>query len=105
MGVRSRISRVRRNYSVQSPNDLWHIDGYHKLIPWHIAIHGGIDGYSSMIMFLQASRHNVACILNRGNRIPSRVRMDKGGENVLEAQQSKELDEVVQLSEEAFTIR
>ena len=31
VGVESRVRRVlhRRTYSVPSPNDLWHIDGYH----------------------------------------------------------------------------
>ena len=23
------------------PNSLWHIDGNHKLIKWHLVIHGG----------------------------------------------------------------
>ena len=30
----------RRVYAVPSPNALWHIDGYHKLIRWKIVIHG-----------------------------------------------------------------
>ena len=30
----------RRVYAVHSPNALWHIDGYHKLIRWKIVIHG-----------------------------------------------------------------
>ena len=95
MGVESRIRHVlhRRPYSVPSPNDLWHIDGYHKLIRWRIVIHGGIDGYSRMIMFLQAATNNRAdtmlCAFRKGVTefgLPSRVRMDKGGENVLVAQ-------------------
>ena len=54
-GIEGRIRRVlhRREYSVESPNALWHIDGYHKLIRWKIVIHGGIDGYSRLVTYLQ----------------------------------------------------
>ena len=50
-GVEAHVRNVLhcRKYSVPSPNDLWHIDGYHRLIHWHIVIHGCIDGYSRMI--------------------------------------------------------
>ena len=46
--VQLRLRRVlhRCEYQVPSPNSLWHVDGYHKLIRWKIVIHGGIDGYS-----------------------------------------------------------
>lgn len=30
----------RRQYSVASPNALWHIDGHHKLVRWCIVTHG-----------------------------------------------------------------
>jgi hypothetical protein len=44
---------VRRKYSVPCPNALRHIDGDHKLIePYRIVIHGGIDGYSRVIVYL-----------------------------------------------------
>ena len=45
-GVQSRARRAlhRRTYSVCAPNELWHLDGYHKLIRWRVVIHGGIDG-------------------------------------------------------------
>ena len=47
-GVQMRLIRClrRREYNVEAPNALWHVDGYHKLIRWKIVIHGGIDGYS-----------------------------------------------------------
>ena len=59
-GVDSRMRRVlrRRTYHVESPNSLWHIDGYHKLIRWGLVIHGGIDGYSRLITFLRVSNNN-----------------------------------------------
>ena len=79
----------RRVYSVPSTNYLWHIDGLHCLIRWKIVIHGGIDGYSRRIVYLHASSNNRADTVFRLFRAavadcgwPSRVRSDKGGENV-----------------------
>nr|XP_055037085.1 uncharacterized protein LOC129424440 [Misgurnus anguillicaudatus] len=78
----------RRVYKVAGPNALWHLDGNHKLIRWRIVIHGGIDGYSRLVVFLKASDNNrsntvfesfVDAIGKHG--IPSRVRCDNGGEN------------------------
>ena len=61
-GIRSHCRNVlhRWQYSVPSPNTLWHIDGHHKLIWWHLVIHGGIDGFSQLIMFLKVSPNNKA---------------------------------------------
>ncbi|XP_055958592.1 uncharacterized protein LOC130013971 [Patella vulgata] len=79
----------RRRYSVRAPNSLWHIDGYHKLISWHLVVHGGIDGYSRLPTYLKISNNNRAetvmqafneAVQNYG--LPWRVRSDKGGENV-----------------------
>ena len=67
-----------------------HIRGNQKLItPYHIAIHGGIDGYSRLIVYLQASNNNKAALFFDCSRmlllanynIPSRVRSDYGMEN------------------------
>ena len=93
-GIQLRIRRVlrRRAYQVDCPNALWHLDSYHKLIRWRIVVHGGIDGYSRLITFLQASPSNEAesvlsAFLNAVDEfgLPSRVRTDKGGENILVA--------------------
>ena len=61
-GIESRILGVvhRRQYCVESPNALWHVYGYHKLIRWRIIVHGGIDGYSCLVTYLKASNNNRA---------------------------------------------
>ncbi|CAL8239656.1 unnamed protein product [Gadus morhua 'NCC'] len=57
--VRSSLQRPeRRTYQVQGPNSSWHIDGIHKLIRWRMVIHGGIDGYSRLVVFLRDSSNN-----------------------------------------------
>jgi hypothetical protein len=80
---------TRRKYYVKYPNSLWHLDGYHKLIRWKLVIHGGIDGYSRLITFLKVSSNNRSCtVLNaflgavQEFGLPSRIRTDRGGENV-----------------------
>lgn len=79
----------RRNYSVPGPNYLWHIDGNHKIIRYRMVIHGGIDGFSRLVTYLKCSNNNMAATVfeafqeaTRMYGIPSRVRSDKGGENV-----------------------
>ena len=47
-------------YSVPSPNALWHIDGCHKLIRWWFVVHGGVDGYSRLPVYLKVSPNNRA---------------------------------------------
>lgn len=86
---RSSSTIARRVYEVPCSNALWHIDGLHCLVRWRIVIHGCIDGYSRKIMYLQASNNNRAKTVldlfleaTKENGWPSRVRSDKGGENV-----------------------
>ena len=93
-GVHSQMKRVlkRRVYQVECPNALWYLDGYHKLSRWRVVTHGGVDGYSRLITYLSASSNNEAesvlsafCKAIEDFGLPSRVRTDKGGENVLVA--------------------
>ncbi|CAH3168206.1 unnamed protein product [Porites evermanni] len=83
-------SRVK--YNVPGPNSLWHLDGNHKPMRWRLVIHGGIDGYSRLAVYLKCSDNNRAETV--GNSFlaaaeeycwPSRVRTDKGGENAVVA--------------------
>ena len=89
--VRIRWAAVicRRSYSVPGPNSLWHLDGHHSLVNWGFVIHGGIDGFSRLIVFLKCSTNNKSdtvrdLFLSATEQYhwPSRVRTDLGGENV-----------------------
>ncbi len=89
---RSRKKIKRAVYHSDGPHHVWHIDGNHKLIKWGIVIHGGIDGCSRSIIFLQASDNNLSttvfdAFMGGVSRfqLPKRVRGDGGGENVLVA--------------------
>jgi len=53
--MRLRTCLHHRQYSVPDPNYLWHIDGYHKLIRWRLVIHGGIDGYGRIPVYLNVA--------------------------------------------------
>ena len=87
--LRRRQLIYRRHYQVRAPNSLWHVDGNHKLIRWRFVVHGAIDGYSRLITFLHCSTNNEAATVlqyftSAIERFgcPSRVRTDKGLENV-----------------------
>lgn len=76
-------------YSVKGPLSLIHIDGCHKLIDWKIVIHGGIDGYSRFITFMDVRTNNRADSMFKSfldsvqrHGLPSRVRGDFKVENV-----------------------
>lgn len=91
LGVIARRCRCmhRRTYNVIRPLALWHLDGNHKLIKWRFVIHGCVDGYTRIPVFLACSVNNKAeTVLELFLRavekwgLPSRIRCDKGGENV-----------------------
>ena len=64
-------------------------DGNHKLVRWRLVVHGGIDGFSRLVTYLHCSNNNRSetvlllfqdAISKCG--LPSRIRIDKGVENV-----------------------
>jgi len=79
----------RRVYRVRGANALFHHDGNEKLKPWGFYIHGCVDGFSRLIIYL------VCCNNKRSATVesifmreavgrygwPSRVRGDYGKEN------------------------
>ena len=80
----------RRQYINPGPNYTVHVDGYDKLKPYGIAIHGGICGFSRKILWMKAAYSNndpkiiVAYyveFIKRYSRIPRLVRADRGTEN------------------------
>lgn len=93
-GVESRKSHRlrRRKYVNKGPNYLWHIDGYDKLKPFGLAIHGGIDGYSRKILWLEVGETNndpriVAKFyldaIYKLQLVPRCIRADRGSENIV----------------------
>lgn len=81
---------TRRVYQVPGANSLWHIDGHHSLIRWRFVIHAGVDGFSRMLVYLQCSTNNRAYTVFSAFKgaiedygVPSRVRSDRGGENIM----------------------
>ena len=90
--LRSKHKLIRRTYRSVGPNHLWHIDGYDKLKPYGLSIHGAIDGYSRKILWLEATEsnkdpkivghHYVNC-LKTLKLVPKMIRADRGSENVV----------------------
>ena len=86
--LRRSIAIRRRTYHSNGTNAVWHIDGNHKMIHWHLVVHGGIDGFSRTVVFLKCSSNNKAvtvldCFTKATQLydIPKKIRTDCGGEN------------------------
>ena len=91
-GTQERKSRrlKRRTYLSAGPNDTWHIDGYDKLKPYGLPIHGCVDGFSRKILWLRVCKTNnnpvvTAChflrLVKENYVCPKLVRTDCGTEN------------------------
>lgn len=75
-------------YSVRGANSLWHQDGNEKLRPWGFYVHGCIDGFSRLLVYLCVSSNKRANTVTEMFEeavgrlgLPSRVRGDYGTEN------------------------
>ena len=95
------LAKTKYRYSVPGPRSLYHMDAHEKLAKlWGIWLHLMVDGYSRRILYLGARDNKFArtvqsCFLTfceapceltgAPHRWSSRVRMDKGRENVLVA--------------------
>lgn len=55
---RKKRSLKRRVYKNKGPNQVWHVDGYDKLSPFGLTIHGCIDGFSRKIIWLKVAPSN-----------------------------------------------
>ena len=49
---------IRRSFHSPGPNYSWHTDGYDKLKPYGLAIHGCVDGFSRRVMWLKVGYTN-----------------------------------------------
>lgn len=81
LGFRLQRRRVRASIS--------RVDPHNSRIRWAIVVHGGIDGFSRLIVYLHCSSNNrketvSQLFLSATERYhwPSRLRSDRGGENV-----------------------
>lgn len=92
VGTEQRRSRKlrRRMYTSPGPDHCWHSDGYDKLKPYGLPIHGAIDGFSRKVIWLKVTKTNndpsvVAKFfidaMRREKRAPSLLRTDCGSEN------------------------
>ena len=82
---------TRRLYYAKGPNYVWHIDGYDKLKPYGICLHGCIDGFSRKVIWLNAyfTNNNPKIVagyfleaIMQHEGCPSMVRGDRGTENI-----------------------
>ena len=91
-GVESRKRKRlrRRSYHAKGPNFVWHIDGYDKLKPYGFSVHGGIDGFSRRLLWLEVGSTNnnpeviTKFYLDAAKQVgglPRKVRSDDGTEN------------------------
>jgi len=91
-GTERRKSRRlnRRVYRCPGPDAVWHLDGYDKLKPYGLPIHGCVDGFSRKILWLNVCKSNnnpyipakyFIRQIKDGLKAPTNVRTDHGTEN------------------------
>ena len=58
VSIRSCKAIYRLVYSVSRPLALWHFDRNHKLIRWRFVVHGCVDGFTRIPVYLACSTNN-----------------------------------------------
>ena len=58
MEIRQSRKLWRRKYISPVPDHCWHTDGYDKLKPCGLPIHGVIDGFSRKVIWLRVTKTN-----------------------------------------------
>ena len=80
----------RRKYTNPGPNYCWHADGYDKLKPYGLPIHGCIDGFSRRVIWIKLEMTNndpqvigklFKDAVTEVGHCPSILRTDRGTEN------------------------
>ena len=56
--LRKRRRLRRRRYEAPGPNSVWHVDGFDKLAPYGIYVHGCVDGFSRKVIWMRAYSTN-----------------------------------------------
>ena len=89
---RKRRRLKRRRYVTPGPNFLWHVDGWDKLAPFGIFIHGAVDGFSRRILWIEVNSTNknpsviashYLSTVHQLQGVPRRMRCDRGTENTI----------------------
>ena len=89
---RKRRGLKRRKYVTPGPNFLWHVDGWDKLAPFRIFIHGAVDDFSRRILWLEVNSTNknpsvvashYLSTVHQLQGVPRRMRCDRGTENTI----------------------
>ena len=94
VGVEARSQRRfrRRQYINKGPNYMIHVDGFDKLKPFGISVHGAIDGFSRRILWLKVGPSNknpryiarfYIELVQKLQGVPKIIRGDRGTENSL----------------------
>ena len=87
---RKRKRLRRRTYEAKGSNFVWHIDDYDKLKPYGFCVHGGIDGFSRRLIWLEVGPTNknpeviakfYLDAVNQVGGLPRKIRSDDGTEN------------------------
>ena len=93
-GAEQRKSRRlrRQRYVSPGPDHCWHADGYDKLKPFGLPIHGAIDGFSRKVIWLRVTKTNnhpsvigsfFVDVLKQERKVPDILRTDCRTENGL----------------------